>query len=842
MRGRGRLAALAGASGLALLACGAAHAADPAPAAPASQPAEPTTAAEVVVTADKAGLLERRPNQTVLGLTKPLIDTPRAASLISDATIERYGIKTINDFVAVSPSSYTASFYGVPGSLNIRGTLADNYFLGFRLIENRGTYTTPIGDASRIDVVRGPPSPIYGPGKVGGFLNFVPKSAQTEGLTRPTGEAEVTGGAYGLFDISGQFGQPLTLGPYDAGLYLYGDFNTGGSFYRGIDPKRGDVEASFNLDLPDGWRFTTDAFVYASTGDVQTPGWNRLSQTLIDNQLYVTGRNTALANTPGVPWLTPAQVAPPSVVGTFPPGVYPFIFTHNFAFTNFGGGFYYQTPISFPIGDNRFALDSPGAGRLVKLSPRDVYIGPQDFSDTLTGAVVGGLEKQVTPDSTLKLQFFYNGLENRRFVSYGFPAWLRASTGEARVTYDFKLGDPDRIGADTIVGVSDRFYSGRDMQSFNSGLIALDRRDLSVGETPTDSICDPFTLGVTGDQVPTNCQGWENDIHSRQNDAGVFFTTDISAGRRLDLVLGGRYDWFDLTSSDTGILPFEPAGPASASKGHFTYTASLSYKLPWGLMPYVTYAQDAALEVQQAGDVRPVDIADGDWLSKSDLTEGGVKFQLLSGKLVGSLDGYLQDRITPAGLNEVNLRTRSTGAELEVRWLATRNLSFTFSGDMQHTEVLGPDKSTVYVPAYSVCGQTLACQLASYGGAFLVFNFDTLPGRAGDYELTTIPHAVGSLHANYITDQHDWGRAGVTAGTTYVSHTSGTIENAVVYPSYWLVDLSAFWQRGPWEVDLNIDNLTDAVYFTPNSDPTYVNMSAIPGVGREWRLTLKRRF
>src|SRR6185312_14735009 len=494
MRGRGRLAALAGASGLALLACGAAHAADPAPAAPASQPAEPTTAAEVVVTADKAGLLERRPNQTVLGLTKPLIDTPRAASLISDATIERYGIKTINDFVAVSPSSYTASFYGVPGSLNIRGTLADNYFLGFRLIENRGTYTTPIGDASRIDVVRGPPSPIYGPGKVGGFLNFVPKSAQTEGLTRPTGEAEVTGGAYGLFDISGQFGQPLTLGPYDAGLYLYGDFNTGGSFYRGIDPKRGDVEASFNLDLPDGWRFTTDAFVYASTGDVQTPGWNRLSQTLIYNQLYVTGRNTALANTPGVPWLTPAQVAPPSVVGTFPPGVYPFIFTHNFAFTNFGGGFYYQTPISFPIGDNRFALDSPGAGRLVKLSPRDVYIGPQDFSDTLTGAVVAGLEKQVTPDSTLKLQFFYNGLENRRFVSYGFPAWLRASTGEARVTYDFKLGDPDRIGADTIVGVSDRFYSGRDMQSFNSGLIALDRRDLSVGETPTDSICDPFTL------------------------------------------------------------------------------------------------------------------------------------------------------------------------------------------------------------------------------------------------------------------------------------------------------------------------------------------------------------
>jgi iron complex outermembrane receptor protein len=336
--------------------------------------------------------------------------------------------------------------------------------------------------------------------------------------------------------------------------------------------------------------------------------------------------------------------------------------------------------------------------------------------------------------------------------------------------------------------------------------------------------------------------GWENDIHSRQNDAGVFFTTDISWMRRLDLVLGGRYDWYDITSSDTGILPFEPAGPVSASKGHFTYTASLSYKLPGGLMPYVTYAQDATLEVQQAGDVRPADIISGGWLSRSSLIEGGVKFQLLNNTLVGALNGYLQDRTSLAGLNAVSQRTRSTGAELEIRWLATRNLSFTFSGDLQHTEVLGPDASTVYIPAYAVCGQNLACELNSYGGAFLVFNFDTLPGRAGNYELSTIPHAVGSLHANYITDDHEWGRAGVTAGTTYVSHTSGTIENAVVYPSYWLVDLSGFWRRGPWEVDLAIDNLLDALYFTPNSDPTYVNMSAIPGVGREWRVTLKRTF
>src|SRR5271155_427734 len=129
-----------------------------------------TGVSEVVVTADRAGLLERRPNNTVFGLDKPLIDTPRSASLISDLTIQRYGIQTIDNLVAVAPGTLTASFYGVAGSLNIRGTYAENYFKGFKEIENLGTYTTPVGDAAQIEIVRGPPSPIYGPGRVGGFL------------------------------------------------------------------------------------------------------------------------------------------------------------------------------------------------------------------------------------------------------------------------------------------------------------------------------------------------------------------------------------------------------------------------------------------------------------------------------------------------------------------------------------------------------------------------------------------------------------------------------------------------------------------------------------------------
>jgi len=829
---------LAGVSSLTLFASIAYAAPGDAP--PPNQTAAPAASNDVIVTADRAGLLEKRPSSTVFGLSKPLIETPRSASAVSAVTIERYGIQTINDLVAVSPSTYTASFYGVPGSLDVRGTLGDNYFLGFKMIENRGTYETPIGDAAQIDIVRGPPSAIYGPGKVGGFLNFVPKSAKSEDLTHPVGEIDATYGSYDLFDINAQGGAPLNFGTATGGIYAYADYNQNGSYYEGIHPKNELAEVSVNYDLPDGWGVSADTLLIGSTGEVQTPGWNRLTPALISSQTYITGRNTTLMTSPGVGYLTPNQATP-----TAP--YYPF------NYTSVGGGlyaaYYGGTPATPPLPD--FQLNSPGAGTTVKLSPRDVFVGPTDFSNTFVPAVVFGISKYLPHDNTLKLQLFYNGLSNERFVSYGFPAWFRSNTYEARLTDNFKLTAFDGdVTADTIVGGSYRYYQGRDMQSYDDGLIALDRRDLAAGASPTDTICSPFSVGDTGDQIPSNCQGWEFDVHSTEADEGIFATTDISIFKRLDFIVGGRYDDYQLRSSDSGIfanpavgLDYDSAGPVSASKGEPSFSASVTYKLGWGLMPYFTYAQDNALEVQQAGDLMPNQLKSGGYISASNLTEGGVKFQLLGNTLVGSVDGYLQNRTGLAGLNNVSQSTRSTGVEFEIRYLATRNLSFVLTGNNQHTEVIGPDTGTYYVPAYAVCGNNTACEINSFGGAYLVYDFATSPlGHPGNYTLTTIPATVVSLHADYITDKYDWGRVGVTVGATYVSQTSGTIKDAIVYPAYTLVDASAFYQQGPYEVDVNVTNLTDKLYFTPNSDPTYVNVAVLPGIGREWRVTLKRKF
>ncbi len=763
--------------------------------------------AVVIVARDKAGLLEKQPSQTVFGIAKPLIETPRSASLVSDLTLERYGVLTLDEATKVAPGTHTASFYGVPGALNIRGTLAENYFRGFKRVENRGTYSTPIGGASRLEILRGPPTPVYGAGKVGGLVNFIPKSARDEGrfLAEPEGEVTATFGSYNKKLITGQFGAPVTLGKAEGGVWVYGEAEDSHSFYKGIYPRHQTLEVSSDFDLGNGWSTAFGGMVFHSNGDVQTPGWNRLTQDLIDHRTYITGRDTTLVDADHNGKLTPNEI-----------GSYPY------------ASALYLPYYGYPTSDAVHSLDT-GVGT-TKLDRRTVYISPADFSRTNTQTLYFDLAKDLGDDRSIKLQLFHDRQDNRRFVSYGYPSAVDAKVSEIRLTYAFAT-DLGAVHAKTLVGGSHRWFEGRRRESYNSGLIALDRRDISFGPTPTDTIDSPFDNDANGVQ-------WENDNRSKWKESGVFVTSDIDVGR-WNLVLGGRWDHYSVESQDTGILSYVPAGLQKGDRDKATYSASLTYKLPIGLMPYISYAKAAALEMSQAGDVAPNLVADGSWLSGSDLAEAGVKFQLLRGTLIGSLAAYRQNRtqVTGAISPPTVQGTRAKGVELEVRWLASEHLSFTFAGNDQRTEVKGPDTSFQYIPAYTA-GVSGA---QGYGGSYVVWSFASLPGRGGDYAYTLIPKSVVSLYGTYTTKAYEWGQGGATVGVTHVSRTAGTVQNAVHYPAYMLVDASAYVTHGPYTVSVNIDNLFNKFYVTPDAD-TYANLGALPGKGREWRATLKRTF
>jgi iron complex outermembrane recepter protein len=768
-----------------------------------AQPSE-----SITVTGDVVHLLETGDNDAALGLDKPLLETPRAVTLVSDTTIDRYGIAGVNDLTAITPSAYTASYYGVEGAVSLRGTLAENYFQGFKRAENRGTYTTPLSDAAGIEILRGPPSPIYGAGKVGGLVNFLPKTVGASDALG--GEATLTYGSYSKRNATLQFNAPVVLGDAAGGVHAYGEIDDSYSFYRGIHPSHQLLELTGTL-AKDSWSFSADYMYYHSNGDVQTPGWNRLTQALIDNGTYITGRNTSLQASNGK-YLTFNDL-----------GGNPYAFDPNF-----------QALACAGCQDAAHTLNS-GVGTTI-LSSRTIYIAKGvDFSNTITHTAFAEAADDLGDGQVLRLQLFGDVLQNDRFVSYGFPGSYRTQIGEARARYDLKryFG---LLKTKTVAGLSYRNVHAIGKESFNSGVIALDRRDISVGATANDIVDSPFNTDPPG----TFQMGWENNVSSNTADAGAFLTSDISWDDSLDLTVGGRYDDYNVRSVDAGVLSFEP-GSGSGDAGRFTYSASLSYKTPFGLVPYVTNAKSAAVEIGQASQVLTSLLAGRDWLSNSFLDEAGVKFTALDDHIQGSLDWYVQNRTQleqgAAGGAASVMGTVARGAELELRYVANANLSLTFAGGLQHTTVKGPDTETTYVPArtYGVSPQN------GFGGSYLVFNFSTLPGKAGNYEDTLVPHAVLSPYLTWTSDRQSWGVWGASFGGTYVGKTQQTVPDPIIFPSYTVLNASTFAQWDVWEANLNVNNLADTRYFTPGAD-TYANLSALPGIGRTWKITLKRLF
>jgi iron complex outermembrane receptor protein len=758
--------------------------------------AQLATAPETIqVTADPVHLMSGT-GEAATGLALPLAATPRAASQVSETTLNRYGVEGLDDLTSIAPSSYTGSFYGVEGEVNLRGAPADNYFRGFRRAENRGTYATQL--AGDVTILRGPPSPVFGAGKLGGLVDLEPAPVRENSVT-------LSYGAYEKRNLAAQAGLPVGFAGVEGRLGLKADFEDSFSFYRGLHPRH----QAFSLDLAlasGAFSFAADYLFRHADGEVQTPGWNRLTQQLIDQGVYVTGRNTSLKDTDGNGRLTLEE---------------------------FGGNPYAFDPAFRPLAitggsDAAHRLDS-GFGTAL-LDRRTVYLAPGvDFSRTGTNTFYAEARRDLGGDA-LRLQLFGDTLGNDRFVSYGYPATLRTQIGEARLRYDFDRA-AGAVSVQGAIGASFRLVHAVDRQSFNSGVIALDRRDLTQGPAANDTIDSPFNSDPAG----SIGLGWENSVSSNIADAGLFAQSEFS-WQGLNLLLGGRYDDYTVRSRDDGVLAYEPPS-GRAGGGRVTGSASLSWQLgDW--MPYLTHAVSSALEAGQAGEVPTQLLVTGGWLSASRLDELGLKYAASPsnfGELEASLALYRQSRSQLSQLGGVHVSgARGEGIELELRWLTGRHLSATLAASLSHNFIRG-DHGVAYIPARNA---GISPQ-DGFGGAYLTYDFGGFRGSP-DYDDTLLPHLVISPYLTWSSGEAAQGW-GASLGATYSGAARQTVPDPLVFPAHVTVNASGLFRRGGWRVALNLYNVFDARFFTPDAD-TYANLGALPGMGRRWRIALTRRF
>ena len=758
---------------------------------------------------------------SVFGFGKSILETPRSVSTISEEMMDRFNMQDIDELIAVSPGSFTQSFFGVAGGLDVRGTPGETYFRGVRRLDNPGNFPTPIGASDRVDIVRGPASPIYGPAKIGGYLNFNPKSARIEEtgayIAENTGALSYTTGSWDKSILTAEIGGPAEIGGKPMGFYLYGELENSGSFYKnapGVEQSL--IQASFDVDLSDTVQLQFGGMYHDFAG-AQNAGWNRITQDLIDNGTYITGSPASLdLNGDG-------KISHQEFFGE----------TDGVGFTNFNP--FKFTPGGLKPGDTTTAEDlgltDTGPMALVTgvgtttLDPSLTLIASDDTLEnqvtTLYFDIIMGLESGW--EITNKL--FYESYENLNENAYGFSQFHETYVIEEKLIIE-KLFEGDSMRAIVQFSPSLRYTDFEHGDDYTNEY--FHRRDLTGPSTALDArllatrIHDDYTEYYIGDYM----------------DLGVGFMTDLTWYSGLSVLAGVRYDSIDMESMqpldklllassnnfclDGSCVDLSADGDVSGT----SWTFSVSYDIgETGLIPYVTLSEQATVIAGQGGELTVSNVASGEAFDTSELMEYGIKGQLLDDRLYFSLSVYEQERTDFSAQSIVTNQAVSTeGTEFELRWsvneqllvgmtytqVEATNLASVADGD--RFSFIGAGDLPNIAPALHFGGQ--------YGGNVSV--------QASGGKRAGMPKNIFSAYGTY-----SFGNGfSLSASMADVDSVPSGVSNSIILPSYTLFNMSAGWESERWSVVVTGKNLTDELYFRSNFPNLFGSNIVLPELPR----------
>ena len=788
---------------------------------------------ELVVTA-ALGSLPGEDVSTTFGFHKSLLETPRSASTVSDEMMARFNIRDIDELIALAPGSFTQSFFGVAGSLDIRGTSGETYFRGMRRLDNPGNYPTPIGASDRVDIVRGPASPIHGPAKISGYLNFNPKSARIEEtgefIERSTGALGFDFGSWDQAILTAEVGGPGRLGTERFGYWLYAELERSGSYYRDTDTDQGLIQASFDADLSSRVEVQFGGMYHVYKGN-QVGGWNRLTQQLIDDGTYVTGLPTPLdtngdgrishqefdVDGDGFTDLTPfAAGLPAGTTAGFDPSGAPVCSIGD-------------TPV-FGCYPELLALVNPG---LAKLRGDQVSVDPEDLVDNK----VATLYFDVIFDGDAwqwRNQMFFESYDHLNEVAIGFSQFHDTWVFEDKLVFsrsaffggiqaDIQLSPSVRLTdfhhADDY---SNEYHSRRDLTGPGT---ALDRRLLAT------RIDDDYTEYYIGDYL----------------DFGLAALLDANWGR-FSLTAGARHDWIAIESrqpveklllSSANNLCLDASCVATEGKddvGGLSWTVSLSFATDIGLRPYVTVSEQATVIAGQGADISVANVQNGTAFDLSRLREFGVKGSFLDDSLYFALAFYEQERTDfSAQATVTNQASETTGTEFELRWAATERLLLT----MTYTDIEVVNLNTLqaggrfsYIGADDIPGIE---PWVLYGGALIG---DVLkPGRDGARR-AGVPENIVSFTGTY-----DFGNGLAASGSVVrVDAVPSGFSASVKLPAYTLVNAGIVYETDRWTYSLTAKNLTDERYFRANFPNLFGSIIVLPELPRHFAARIAYRW
>jgi iron complex outermembrane recepter protein len=766
----------------------------------------------VQVTSDRLHVLPTEPVESVFGFGKNALETPRAVTSISNELMDKVIITEIDDMVALTPGTFTESFFGVAGSLDIRGTPGENYFRGVRRIDNPGNYPQAIGASDRIDIVRGPASPIFGPSKVGGYLNFIPKSARADNgeyLKDPKAEVGITTGSWDKNVLHAEIGGPSQFFGNSAGYYVYTEVEKSGSYYDNTTTNEAIYQASYNVDFTDHLR-TEAGGMYQNYKGNQVAGWNRLTQSLVDHGTYITGSPPSLdANGNG---LLDYSEAAAGKIGT----------DHNFIVAPST-----MTPAQIQAalsGNPNMALVNPGT---TTIRGNQVLVQPDDaLTDGVTTLYFDLIYQ---PSDALKItnKSFYESLNNLNENAYGFSQLAHTWAFEDQLIFlsTPNLGDSVKGSFQLSPSVRHQDFEAGD----NFAYEFFDRRDITQIGSPIDR----RTLATRGQEL------YSDHAKGAYTDGALAFLMDTTFFGKLDLLAGARYDYIHIRSTELADSLTTPGLSGTYHKGATSWSASLSYELPFGLRPYVTIADQSTMIVGQGGQVDPANVVDGHAVAGSTLREFGIKGSFLDGHLYSALDYFNQKRVDFNAQDTVtNNTTKATGYEFETRWVVTPMLTLTgayTNMKVINLSALQSGTQFSFLGASDLQGVNPALIYGGAVGGIILVPNEQAAEKAG------IPKNLYSAYAIFTLEDV---MKGVTAsiGGTHVDAVWSGFSKTVKLPAYTLLNAGLHYENSRWKVSLQGKNLTNARYFRSNFPDLFGESVVLPELPRNFLASLGYKF
>ena len=793
---------------------------------------------EIVVVGD-LGSLPGEAVKTVFGFDKSLLETPRSVSTVSAEMMDRFNMRDIDELIALAPGSFTQSFFGVAGSLDIRGTPGETYFRGVRRLDNPGNYPTPIGASDRVDIVRGPASPIYGPAKIGGYLNFNPKSARIEEtgefIAGRTGAVSVDFGSWDKRILSAEIGGADPFGGRHFGYYFYAETEDSGSYYDDTGTRQTLLQASFDTDLAERWHLEFGGMYHDHLGN-QVGGWNRLTQELIDHGIYVTGQPLPLdadgdgrishqefdVDDDGFTDLNPfAAGLIPGDTGTLRhPGPFP-------------GTCAIGDIAVFGCRPDLLRLGDPGIARL---QPNQVLVDPDDLLDSRILTLYFDTILFTENGWEWKNQLFFESADTLAESAYGFSQFHDTWVLEEKlvVSNSFQVGGTE---ASIQVSPSVRYTDFDHADDYTNEY--FDRRDLTRPGGPLDRrllatrIDDDYTEYYIGDYLDLGC--------------AVLADADWSSG--LSLLVGARYDVIDMesrqpveklllpSSNNFCLPPGDCVRPRAADEvGGLSWTLSLSYESPLGLRPYATFSAQSTVIAGQGSEITTANIADGTAFDVSKLRELGLKGSLLNDALYFAAAMYEQQRTDFSAQSIVtNQATDTRGAELEARWVVNERLVMTLG--YSNIEVVNLNTQETgsrfsFIGADDIPG---IAPETFYGGA--LGGILIRPGARGARR-AGIPENIWALTSTY-----DFGNGlAVSASAVNADAVHSSFSNSVRLPGYTLLNVGAVFEAGNWTFSATAKNLTDELYFRSNFPNLFGGVVVLPELPRHFQARIRYRW